>query len=706
MAGLTFLLGCEAIAPRVTAPPNPSPTVQIVVSPESVALDPQQTQQFRAFGRTAAGDSVSAPVTWSASTGTVTQSGMYTADTSASDVVVTASFTDAPLTGTARVKKRRLVQVLISPTTVTLPGGGAQQFRAYGRKNTGDSVAVNVTYAATGGTITPTGMYTAGQSSGSFRVIAAQSGGSLADTGAVTVTTIPVASVSVSPATVSLSVGGTQQLTATPKDSAGSALGGRAVTWLSSAPSVATVSGSGAVRGVAPGSATITATSEGKTGSATVTVTAVPVATVTVSPAALGILVGGTGQLTATPKDAAGNPLSGRAISWTTSAPLVATVSAGVVTGGAVGTATITATSEGMSGTSTIAVSAPPPPGSCAPVYGSFAVGNWAPTCWQPYDPNSWHNLPLPANPQADANSAAIVAALNSHGLPMDKGAGVANDYDHPIYWSTASDPVYTLSGCGYSGALNGVKIHAIKGMVKGGGSDAHLTVMDQSTNMEWDFWQATIDDNAQTLGGHACGRLPIFGDGRINGAIINGPDGDGANAANTGLYTGQIRAVEIVAGVIKHPIAITVTCTNGTNVYPATGNALGCGSSSEPADGQVFQLTYSDVEIDALPVAAWKKTVLHAMHQYGFYVDDTGAGSASSPVSMQFHFESDKMFQAFGYEDPFVTYAKAHLGQDITQSGSVYNYQIAPGVDWSSRLRQLPQPGCDVPHSPTPGGL
>src|SRR2546426_2861478 len=47
--------------------------------------------QFQAFGRTAAGDSVGATVTWSASAGTITASGMYTADTSAADVVVTAS---------------------------------------------------------------------------------------------------------------------------------------------------------------------------------------------------------------------------------------------------------------------------------------------------------------------------------------------------------------------------------------------------------------------------------------------------------------------------------------------------------------------------------------------------------------------------------------------------------------------------------------
>ncbi len=217
--------------------------------------------------------------------------------------------------------------------------------------------------------------------------------------------------------------------------------------------------------------------------------------------------------------------------------------------------------------------------GACAKgvtdAYGTFGVGNWPPASYRVYAGTAWINRSLPANPQTDPNSAAIVAQLNSHGSPEDKPAGALNDYDHPIYWSKASDPIYTLSGCGYSGALNGITIHALKGMVPGGGSDAHLAVMDQASNVEYDFWEATIDDNARTLGGTACGRLSIFGDGRVNGQTVNGPDGDGANAAITGLYAGQIRGAEIAAGKIQHGVAVAVTCTNGTFVYPATGRCI-----------------------------------------------------------------------------------------------------------------------------------
>jgi hypothetical protein len=84
----------------------------------------------------------------------------------------------------------------------------------------------------------------------------------------------PVASVEVSPDSASVAVGGSVQLTATPKDAEGQPLSGRTVTWATNAPQVATISGTGLVTGVAPGTATISATSEGIRGTSSVTVTA------------------------------------------------------------------------------------------------------------------------------------------------------------------------------------------------------------------------------------------------------------------------------------------------------------------------------------------------------------------------------------------------------------------------------------------------
>lgn len=85
---------------------------------------------------------------------------------------------------------------------------------------------------------------------------------------------LPVASVVVSPATPTVAVGQQLVLGAVPRDAQSTPLPQRSVTWTTSNASVATVSNSGSVGGVSVGTATITATSEGITGTALVTVTA------------------------------------------------------------------------------------------------------------------------------------------------------------------------------------------------------------------------------------------------------------------------------------------------------------------------------------------------------------------------------------------------------------------------------------------------
>ena len=168
-----------------------------------------------------------------------------------------------------------------------------------------------------------------------------------------------VATVTITPTTASVVIGKTTQLTAATKDAAGTVLVGRAIAWTTSAAAIATVDANGLVTGVAAGNANITATSEGKTTQAAITVSVTPVASVTVAPNAPEVKVGATVPLAATVKDEQGTVLTGRAVVWSTSAANIATIDAatGVVTGVVTGTATMTATSEGKSGSTTVTVS-------------------------------------------------------------------------------------------------------------------------------------------------------------------------------------------------------------------------------------------------------------------------------------------------------------------------------------------------------------
>ena len=259
-----------------------------------------------------------------------------------------------------------LSQLLVSPKVVTLQVNQVASFMAVGLTSAGDTAAAtDVSWSVTGGSITDTssnggrhyGHYKAAAAPGQYKVVANVAGNGASDTAAVTVIPVPVSSVSIAPASASVLVGGTVALVATTLDSAGGVLTGRAVTWSSSNAGVATVNGSGVVSALSPGSITITAVSEGKSGTASVAVSSVPVASVTVAPASASLQVGQTVQLTATPQDASGNPLAGRVVTWASSNTAMATVSvSGLVRGVAGGSATITATSEGQSGTSQVTV--------------------------------------------------------------------------------------------------------------------------------------------------------------------------------------------------------------------------------------------------------------------------------------------------------------------------------------------------------------
>ncbi len=171
----------------------------------------------------------------------------------------------------------------------------------------------------------------------------------------------PVASVSLDQTSATIVVGGAITLTATPHDAGGNALSGRTIGWTTSNASAASVSSTGVVTGIANGTTTITATSEGKSAAATITVTAVQVASITLSASTASVVAGQKTSFTAITKDASGNVLTGRTLTWASSAPTVATVDAsGSVTGVAPGTATITATSGTASASATVTVTPVP----------------------------------------------------------------------------------------------------------------------------------------------------------------------------------------------------------------------------------------------------------------------------------------------------------------------------------------------------------
>lgn len=162
-----------------------------------------------------------------------------------------------------------------------------------------------------------------------------------------------------SPDSLVLDVGASAVLTASLENPGQPELPGQAPKWASSNPAVATVDGTGTVRGVSEGTVVVTATLGAHSASATVRVRGGP-ASLDVQPDSLVLDVGGAGQLTAVVRNAAGAELPGQAPAWSSSNPAVATVDAqGAVRGVAPGTVTVTATLGALSASATVRVRAP-----------------------------------------------------------------------------------------------------------------------------------------------------------------------------------------------------------------------------------------------------------------------------------------------------------------------------------------------------------
>jgi hypothetical protein len=201
------IAGCNGDA---TAPEGPAETpttgselhtqdltpVAVQVNPHRVTLETNQLIQFRAHGRTSAGDSVDAAVSWNTSGGTILPDGRFSA----------AAIGTYTVTGTSRVRGNKqidsslvtvvrrnihLVAINVSPTSVTLAPGAPQTFTAVGRLRDGSLVPVGVNWGATGGLIDGGGTYVAGDTAGSYRVTATNTAGTLADTVTVTISAPP-----------------------------------------------------------------------------------------------------------------------------------------------------------------------------------------------------------------------------------------------------------------------------------------------------------------------------------------------------------------------------------------------------------------------------------------------------------------------------------------------------------------------------------
>jgi hypothetical protein len=312
----------------------------------------------------------------------------------------------------------------------------------------------------------------------------------------------------------------------------------------------------------------------------------------------------------------------------------------------------------------------------------------WPSGCWRAYSDTSPFNKPVPAGAAVRSNSDAIITKLLSNGGGpgnLVAGGPDSGDYAHPVVYPNAGDPEYVIHCTRYAcDDLEGKRVRIPVGAKPAGGTDGHLAVVDQSTGYEYDLYKATTPSGSG-------GTLDV-GSGGISRADGTGLsvdlDGDGRVGAATapmwGLTAGIVRAEELQAGQINHAVFITVPCgaSSPTSVLPAAKGGTLCSDNTDRLPmGARLQLAMTEAEIDALPVPAWKKTILQAMRRYGMYFGDTGG-----PSSFGVMLESGATYTGFGVSNRMAEFAKAN---GWTAYNGYYVGKLKDGVPWN-RVRVL----------------
>lgn len=358
VVALTLAFGCREST-------SPSGVHSVVIVPADQTVHPGETVRYASVAMNAAGAPVkAAQVRWYSSNSAIavidSLTGVLTA-IGEGDVFISAISEGA--TGTTRLLVRVPVRTItVLPDTVSIEPGATVALSAVARDSLGNVLSRSITWTSTYPLVASvdaaSGVVTANQL-GVTTVRAASDGVSALTTIRVQ---LHVASIQISPAPVALRVGTPRRLTTLLRDSTGLVVSNRRVRWSSTDPAVASIdSVTGIATGVAVGTASILATSEGKTASVSVTVSpSNPVATVTVTPNPARMVVSAEIQLAATLRNAQGDLLLDREVVWTSQDPSIASVDvgSGTVKATGAGSVTITATSEGVSGSTVITVEA------------------------------------------------------------------------------------------------------------------------------------------------------------------------------------------------------------------------------------------------------------------------------------------------------------------------------------------------------------
>jgi hypothetical protein len=358
-------LGTVADTSIVTVLGDPEPDlIRISIDPGSAALLPGAVQRFTTSGIFSDSSIVPLTVDYAATGGSVTGSGSYTAGSTLGLFQVVASLKGGLLADTAVIEigqsPTNLVRVEMTPASANLAYGQTLQFTAAGRLSDSTLVSLPVTWTATGGTVTANGIYTAGTTGGTYRIIARSSGG-LADTSTITVSAPNITSLNLTPDVANLQVGQIQQFSVVATLSNGSTQQNPSVTYSFTGGLMTT--GGLYTAGLIPGAYRVIArATNGVADTSNVNISLAILAAINLAPTTVSVQTGQSTQFTATGILSNNGIQPNPDVQWTAAGGTIS--STGQFTAGTTpGTYQVRATNllSAIAGNATVTIVTPPP---------------------------------------------------------------------------------------------------------------------------------------------------------------------------------------------------------------------------------------------------------------------------------------------------------------------------------------------------------
>ena len=303
--------------------------------------------------------------------GSVNAAGLFTAPTTAGTSTIRVTCGGRTADATVTVVAGPLATITVTPNP-TLQIGATQQFTAVGHDAFNNVVAITPTWSTAnppGSINASTGMFTAGNTVGTFAASVRATSGSISGTANVTVVAGPLASITVTP-NPTLAIGAQQQVTAGGRDAGGNVVPLTPV-WSTTNPPGSINASTGlftAGNTLGTFNSSVRATSGSIFGTANVTVVAGALATITVTPNPETLNIGTQQQFTAVGRDGNGNIVPITPVWSTTNPPGSINSGSGLFTAGnttGVFNNSVRATQGSIFGTATVTVTAPvviPPP--------------------------------------------------------------------------------------------------------------------------------------------------------------------------------------------------------------------------------------------------------------------------------------------------------------------------------------------------------